>query len=141
MISVYNMYWSCSNGDGEPWPSATGGSYSKPGKVKHWGWWKNDECFMEVNKGYVYILMISIGFVLTDIVILKYYFKDANKLNEQTIMHHYFLIGGFSTSLIAGYSFVGIANASLLCEISGIFLDYKDMVPVKYKNHWLAQVN
>ena len=141
MISAYNQYWSCSNLNGEPWPSAQGGSYSKPGSVKHWGWWKNDECFMEVNKGYMYILMISIGFMTTDLVVLKYLMKDTNVLNQQTIIHHYATIAGFSASFLAGYSFVGIGNASLLCEISGIFLDYKDMVPKEHRNHWLAQIN
>lgn len=96
---------------------------------------------MEFNKGYMYIIMMSIAFLTTDLIVLKYLMKDTNVLNQQTIVHHYVTIFGFSASFLAGYSFVGVSNASLLCEMSGIFLDYKDMVPKEYKNHWLAQIN
>jgi len=44
-VSAYIQFYACSNMSGEPWPSAEGGTYSKPGAVKHWGWWKDDVCF------------------------------------------------------------------------------------------------
>jgi len=50
-------------------------------------------------------------------------------------------IVGYSGSLIAGYSFPGIAVASLLCEISSLFLDYKDMFSAETKASGLSQLN
>jgi hypothetical protein len=42
-------------------------------------------------------------------------------------------MAGYMISLFAGYGYPGISNASLLCEYSSVFLNYKDMFK-KYKD-------
>ena len=43
----------CSNENGWPWPSKVGGSYSKEGSDKKWGFFKDEKCFLEINKGFI----------------------------------------------------------------------------------------
>jgi len=62
------MYWACSNMDGSPWPSKTGGTFSKAPEWNHWGAWKDETCFMQVNKGYIFTLLITIGFYTVDYI-------------------------------------------------------------------------
>lgn len=45
----------CSNENGWPWPTKEGGSYSKVGSDKKWGFFKDEICFYEMNKGYVFL--------------------------------------------------------------------------------------
>ena len=43
------------------------------------------------------------------------------------LIHHFLAIVGFSSSLFVGYGLPGVCCASLMCEISGVFLNYKDL--------------
>ena len=66
---------------------------------------------------------------------------DPNFLTIQMQYHHVAAILGYSGSLIAGYGFPHIAVASLLCEVSSIFLDYKDMFSADTRASGLSQLN
>lgn len=97
---------------------------------------------MQFNKGFAYIIMIANGFYVTDFVILRWYITDGNpKLKFQMQVHHILAVVGYMASLFAGYGFSGVANASMLCEISGLFLNYKDMFSIESKDTTLAQLN
>lgn len=50
-------------------------------------------------------------------------------------------ITGYSGAILAGYGFTGISNASLICEISNIFLNYKDMFTKDTRNSCLGILN
>jgi hypothetical protein len=45
---------------------------------------------------------------------------------------------GFTFSLFSGYSLAGISTCSLICEISSLFLNYKDMFSKENKNSPLS---
>ena len=62
----YVFYNSCSNMDGWPWPSEEGGTYSKLGSTKKWGYFKDEMCFIEANKGYVFIMLFSMAYMTHD---------------------------------------------------------------------------
>ena len=50
-------------------------------------------------------------------------------------------ISGYGVAMIAGYGFPGISNASLVCEISSVFLNYKDMFTKDTRNSTLGMIN
>lgn len=62
------MYWACSNMEGDASPSTTGGTFSKPDEWNHWGYWKDETCYFQFNKGYAYTLLITIGFYTCDYI-------------------------------------------------------------------------
>ena len=132
------MYNSCQNEFGGPWPSKNGGSFTKSGE--HWGWWRNETCFMETNKGYVYNVLISIGFLTADYFQLGK-IENPSTIQNQTKIHHIMAVSGYGLSIFAGYGYPGVSNASLVCEISSIFLHFKDMFTKETRNSALAQIN
>lgn len=60
-FALYLIYNSCQNPWGGIFASEEGGSFTATGE--HWGWWKNFQCYNEINKGYVYNTLFSIGFM------------------------------------------------------------------------------
>ena len=96
---------------------------------------------MEMNKGYVYNTLISIAFLTVEFFQYKILIKNPTKLHKQTMLHHIMAVSGFSLSMVAGYGFVGLSNASLVCEFSSIFLNFKDMFTKDTRNSCIGQVN
>lgn len=129
MYATYLVYNSCQSEFGEAIPSENGGSFTATGE--HWGWWKSEECYMEVNKGYAYNLLITIGFMTVEYFRMVFLIEKGDKLIQQTKWHHIGAHVGFGMALLGGYGLPGIAQASLVCEYSSIFLNYKDM----FKRH------
>lgn len=56
-------------------------------------------------------------------------------------MHHIMATSGYTLSLFAGYGYPGISNASLVCEYSSVFLNYKDMFTKESRNSMIGQIN
>lgn len=100
-----------------------------------------DTCLMEMNKGYIYNVMISMGFMTVEFLIVIFGVEKLSPLNKQTLMHHIMATSGYTLSLFAGYGYPGVANASLVCEYSSIFLNYKDMFTKETRNSTLGQIN
>lgn len=125
--SIYLLYISCGNEDGNPWLSEKGGSYTSLYDTKRWGFFKDDVCFMEYNKGYGMIGSFTIGYCISGFVILRYKFEKKTKLTKQMEWHHIILISGFVAGIIAGYGYPGNMCCVLLAEISSIFLNIKEM--------------
>lgn len=48
---------------------------------------------------------------------------------------------GYTLSLFAGYGYPGISNASLVCEYSSVFLNFKDMFTRETRNSTIGQIN
>lgn len=67
---TYMLYISCGNEDGMPWLTEKGGSYTSLNSDKRWGFFKDDICFMEVNKGYAMILSFTLGYLIWGYILL-----------------------------------------------------------------------
>lgn len=76
ILITLTLYNSCSNPDGLPWPSLSGGSYSTPQNPKHFGYLRSEDCFMEVNKGFAMILSFTLGFLIQDLCNLLICIED-----------------------------------------------------------------
>lgn len=127
ILSYWTLYVSCGNEEGWPWLSEKGGSYTSLHSDKRWGYFKDDVCMMEVNKGYPIVLAIANGYLTFSYFVINNWIKEKTKLNEQTQLHHVVAITGFVGCCISGYSFPGNAAFTISCEASSIFLNYKDM--------------
>jgi hypothetical protein len=57
------------------------------------------------------------------------------------LIHHFLAILGLSSSLFVGFGIPGVSCCSLMCEISGVFLNYKDLFTKENRNSSLAQIN
>ena len=40
------------------------------GSKEHWAWWRDDTCFMELNRGYIYNVLISCAHMAVEFVTL-----------------------------------------------------------------------
>ena len=71
-IAVYILYNSCGNEEGWPWPSEKGGSYTSLTSDKRWGYFRDDVCWMEYNKGYGMLLAMTNGYLTWGWVVLQW---------------------------------------------------------------------
>jgi hypothetical protein len=85
--------------------------------------------------------MFTNGFLTVDFGITKYWHQNKNNLTNQTLLHHAVAITGFIFSILCGYGMSGLSVVTLLCEVSSIFLNYKDMFSKEEKNTPLSQIN
>lgn len=46
------------------------------------GWWRDSTCMMEMNKGYVINLLITISYMIVELIVFKKEFKKPTKLNK-----------------------------------------------------------
>lgn len=81
------------------------------------------------------------GFLVFDWFVLQFLFVTRSKVNDQMIIHHFMAVGGFTATIFAGFSLPGVSVASLLCETSSVFLNYKDMFSKETRNSALAEIN
>lgn len=137
----YVLRNSCSNEKGWPWPTKAGGSYSKLGGDKKWGFFKDQECFIEVNKGYILLQLFSISYMVHEYIRIQLYLEAWNRYIWETIFHHVVITFAFLCSMIAGYALPGICCLFLIAEVSSIFLNYVDMFDEKTTNSALALAN
>ncbi len=101
-------------------------------------WFYSDQCFLQFDSNYVNCIMIVNGFLTSDFIVTKYWFLDPNKLTGQTLLHHILAIVGFSVSIFAGFGLSSVSACSLICEISSLFLNYKDMFSKADRNSPLS---
>lgn len=80
IYSTYLMWNSCQSDKGNSRPSVNGGSFTASGK--HFGWWRDDTCLMEANKGYVFNVMISMGFMTVEFLIVTFQIEKLSSLNR-----------------------------------------------------------
>lgn len=139
VLSVLVNYYSCSNENGWPWPSDNGGSFTSKSGTERWGWVRDDICMLEFNKGAVMVLMIANGFLAIDFIILRFWIQDRNALTTQMEAHHILAIFGFSVSIIGGYGLPMSGQGSMISEVSGYWLNYKDMFSKENRNSPLGQ--
>ena len=56
-----------------------------------------------------------------------YKIEKKSRVHRETLIHHVMSFSGYAGSLISGFGYPGISNASQLCEISSLFLNYRSM--------------
>lgn len=135
ILSVYVQYASCSNDKGYPWPSEKGGSYTnEANSEKRWGWVRDDVCMMEFSKGAVTVIMIANGFLCFDFIVSRFWILNRNNLNTQMEIHHIVALMGFTSSIWCGFGMPMCSCASMICEVSGYWLNYKDMFDATNRN-------
>lgn len=72
--------------------------------------------------------MFSLGYFIFDLLMLYKTNTDmTSRQNKIVVSHHYISILGLVCSLIVGYGFPSAANFLLLCEISTIFMNYRNL--------------
>ena len=130
-FALYSLGTACSPNSN--WPVA--------GVTSYFAWFSNDQCFLQFDQNFAYAIMITNGFLTMDYVVTKYWILDRNKLSKQTEIHHIMAFSGFTISLFSGYGLPGVSTCSLLCEISAIFLNYREMFGKENMNSPLNQVN
>lgn len=139
ILSVYVQYNSCSNDKGFPWPNEEGGSFSSSKSPEKWGWLRDDVCMMEWNKGAVMVIMIANGFLCFDFIVSFFWTLNRNSLNTQMEIHHVVAVMGFTISISCGYGMPMCSAASMITEVSGFWLNYKDMFNKDNRNSALGQ--
>ena len=88
-----------------------------------------------------YAIAFTNGFLVFDWFVLQFLFVKRSKVNDQMIIHHYMAVGGFTMSMFGGFSLAGQSVASLMCETSSVFLNYKDMFSTESRDSALAELN
>jgi hypothetical protein len=72
--------------------------------------------------------MITVGYLTNDFITYVSCVEErGNPMYKQNLGHHIVGVVGLFTAMVTGYSFPGIANLALLCEISTFFLNYRSM--------------
>ena len=85
-------------------------------------------CVYTADYGCVRAVMITCGYLSYDFIIYKFLIEDrGNPLYKQTLAHHIIGTIGLISAVLTGFSFTGIGNIALLCEISTFFLNYRAM--------------
>lgn len=133
-LFTYTFYYSCSNMNGSPIPSREGGTFTSLTMKKRWGFFKDEVCFMQPNKGYAISLFFCMGYSIYDLFLMCFWIEDRTTLIKQTIVHHYCMILGFIAALCGGYWTSGLATSALYSEVSSLFLNFLDMQKNKPNN-------
>lgn len=92
-----------------------------------WTWFRDETCMMTMDKRHVYTAALTAGYLIYDFIIQFWYVGATDALAMQTVIHHIIGTSGLFVGVMAGYGAPGIANLSVLCEISTIFLNYRSM--------------
>ena len=104
-------------------------------------WFKDEVCFYSVDKQHVINVMFAVAYLIYDFILLMFFFKLESALIKQTLYHHVFGAICLLCALNTGYAMIGIANASLICEISTIFLNYRNQYKTEELNERVPMVN
>lgn len=104
-------------------------------------WFHDPTLLLNPRIEFAMCVAITDGFLVFDWYVLQFMFATRSKVNDQMIAHHVMAFGGFTGCMLAGYSLPGISVASLLCETSSIFLNYKDMFSKETRDSALAEIN
>lgn len=79
-LLTYTIYYSCSTVDGQPWPTEEGGTFTKLGSDKRWGWFRSETCYAQVNKGFAYSLFLCMGYSAFDFVLIAYWTEKRTRI-------------------------------------------------------------
>lgn len=106
-----------------------------------WTWFKDETCMMTMDKRHVYTAAFTGGYLIYDGIIIVCYVGASDALAWQTFFHHVIGTSGLFVGVMAGYGAPGIANLSVLSEVSTIFLNYRSMFTAEESKQLLPQIN
>ena len=101
----------------------------------------DEQCLLSYKPFVSHSIMFSLAYFIIEIVELKYYFKDTTKVGLQILVHHYLCIAVFVICLTGGYDLPAISQTVMLCEISNVFLNFRDSILGKDATGILPTVN
>ena len=95
-----------------------------------WDYYKGDhKCLMTYRPFYAHSCMWSIGYFFFDTLLFLFVLDDLKTaLGKQTLVHHF--LGSFCIlgGLYNGHANPLIAQASMLAEVSGVFLSIRNQL-------------
>jgi hypothetical protein len=65
----------------------------------------------------------------------------TDTLSNQTYFHHVFAIAVYISGCCSGYGIAGLANLSLTCELSTIFINYRSITKKENLSNFLPMIN
>ena len=110
-------------------------------KPSNFIWFTDEVCFQTVDRQFVKNVMVTLGYLAYDFILLTFFFKKDKPITRQTLYHHVFGTICLFCAVKTGYAMVGIANASLLCEISTFFLNYRSQYKPEELNNSFPLLN
>jgi hypothetical protein len=85
-------------------------------------------CAYTVDYGAINPVLFTCAYLSYDFVLYYFWVEDTeNPMYWQSLGHHLVGFIGLWAAISTGYSYTGIANLALLCEISTFFLNYRSM--------------
>ena len=115
IFCIYNLRHACD--DNSDYPV----THDEP----YYRWIYSDQCFMQPYEGFGILLTITLGYLVMDLTALVFYYEEWTSVRKQTIAHHALAITGFLLAFVGGFGLPGIAQSSLITEISSMFLNYR----------------
>ena len=93
------------------------------------------------NRGYTVATLFTMGYLVIDYGQFRFLFPELNKVQKQFLWHHIIAFTGFGACLVSGFGLPGMASATLLCELSTIFLNIKETFAKENRGSALAIAN
>lgn len=115
-VSIHNIAHACNKQS--DWPVADESR-------QYFRWLSNNTCFLQPYAGFANCLCITLAYLTMDTIAVSCIYPERSSIQYQTLVHHGLSISGFLATLIGGFGLPGISNASLICEISSLFLNYR----------------
>ena len=87
----------------------------------------DEVCFYNIDRSCVRTTLITCGYLTYDFLLLSIYFTKERPITYQTIGHHIFAMVVLLCALYTGYSMGTLTTATLVCEFSSVFLNYRSI--------------
>ena len=87
----------------------------------------DDICFYNIDRSCVRTTLITCGYLTYDGLLLSIYFTKERPITYQTIGHHIVAMVVLLCAIYTGYSIGTLTTATLVCEISSVFLNYRSI--------------
>ena len=84
------------------------------------------------NQMYGNVIMISIAYLVWDIIKMLIFMDVWPKAHRENFYHHWIAFFGIGGTMICGFGAPSIAANLLLTEISSVFLSIRNLTPRKY---------
>lgn len=101
----------------------------------------DDVCFYTIDRSCVRTALITCGYLTYDFLLLTLFFTKERPITYQTIFHHCIAFVVLMCAFHTGYSMGTLTTATLLCEISSVFLNYRSIFIERKIKNTLAFVN
>lgn len=101
----------------------------------------DDVCFYNIDRSCVRTTLITCGYLTYDFLLLSIYFTKERPITYQTIGHHIVAMVVLLCAFHTGYSMGTLTTATLVCEFSSVFLNYRSIFIERKIKTTIAFVN